>query len=302
MIEPIANSRHSVQSHRYAIVLAGGQGTRLAPITERIYGYPRAKQFCRFGSERTLLEEALLRAEQFTGAASRIVVSAAACHRAELAECLVDWPGVARAEQPRNRDTTPGILLPLLHIVATDPLATVLVLPSDHAVSDDDAFVHAFVSSLAGLAHHPEKVLLGGASLREPEPDLGWIVPGSSAGHWRRVAAFEEKPTSARTTELHCSGALANTFAFVGRGVAIARLARRYAPAWWTGLAHNFLDPTGLQALYSSMPPSSFSRDVLSRAADSLGVVALEGVEWSDVGTPERLVAVRGHAMTSLVA
>lgn len=303
LFQSIADLRPTgAEGHRYAIVLAGGDGRRLAPVAQRLYGYPRPKQFCRFGSDRTLLQETLLRAARFAGAANRIVVATSTRHRAEANESLAGWRGVVRVEQSRNLDTTPGLLLPLLHVLARDPWATVAVLPSDHHVSDDEAFVDALTAPLVALDAAPDTVLLAGARLRAPEPDLGWIVPGPSAPAWRSVKAFVEKPPPAEAAALHASGAFANTFAFVGRGAAIARLARAHVPEWWRAITGAFFDPVALEGVYRALPPSSFSRDVLERGAGSLGVVPLEGVQWSDVGTPERLLAARGPSAAALVA
>jgi mannose-1-phosphate guanylyltransferase len=300
---PIADLRPSGdEGGRYAIVLAGGSGTRLGDVAEKLYGYARPKQYCRFGSGRTLLEETLWRAARFTGSQERIAVSLSREHRAEANECLAGWPDVMRVEQPRNLDTTPGILLPLLQILTRDPWATVLVLPSDHHVSDDEPFVDAFLKALQGLDDDPDAVALAGARLAEPGLDLGWIVPGPREARWRRVEAFVEKPSWDDAVALHGAGALANTFAFVGRGSALARMGRRYAFRWWRALTRAFFDPLAVEQVYRSLPPSSFSRDVLQPAAPSLGVVPLEGVDWSDVGTPERLAAVRDLPLISQVA
>jgi mannose-1-phosphate guanylyltransferase len=286
---------------RWAIVLAGGDGRRLAPVAERLYGYARPKQFCRFGSGRTLLEETVHRAALFTGAASRIVLSTSRHHRAEVAETMLACPGVWRVEQPRNLDTTPGILLPLLGVLSRDPDAIVLVLPSDHHVSDDLAFVASLVRPLGHLDARPDTVVMAGASMNTPEPDLGWIVRGRARGGWHDVASFTEKPDRETRERLHATGALANTFAFVGRGAAVARLARRHASPWWRALVRARRDGSDAVArVYEQLEPSSFSRDVLQKATPSLGVVALRNVVWSDVGTPERLAAARGVPLTQV--
>jgi mannose-1-phosphate guanylyltransferase len=142
------------------------------------------------------------------------------------------------------------------------------------------------------LEAEPDTVLLVGAALPEPERDLGWIVPGERSGTWKRVLRFAEKPADADTLALHQSGALANTFVVLGRGSAIAQLIRRHTPHWWKALTNAYFHPESLDGVYERMTPSSFSRDVLQQAVPSLGVLPLRGVEWSDVGTPERLMRV----------
>lgn len=278
----------------YAVVLAGGDGTRLRDVTQQLYGYARPKQFCRLGSDLSLLEETVVRALRFAGSPERVLVVTSRPHRAEVEECLENWPTVVRVEQPRNLDTTPGVLLPLLHVLERDRRANVLMLPSDHHISDDAAFVDPLRDATARLAGAPDTVLLAGATLREVEPDLGWIVPGAqTAGSWRRVAGFVEKPPEPEAIRLHASGALANTFAFLSRAEALASLFRRFTPEWWSALSRAKDDPIALERLYRVQKPANFSRDVLARAIDHLGVVTLDDVHWCDIGTPERLSAVR---------
>jgi mannose-1-phosphate guanylyltransferase len=292
MFGPVAALRRSERDNRYAIALAGGDGRRLAEIAEQTYGYPRPKQYCSFGGSSTLLDQTLQRAIRFTGTSTRVVASTSRNHAREARESLARWPGVRQVEQPRNLDTTPGLLLPLLEILTRDPCAWVLILPSDHYVSDDERFVSTLLEAMDDLEAEPDTVLLVGAELPEPERDLGWIVPGASNGSWRRVLRFAEKPADEDTLALHQSGALANTFVLLGRGAAIAQLVRRHTPQWWKALTNAYFHPESLDGVYERMAPSSFSRDVLQQAVSSLGVLPLRGVEWSDVGTPERLMRV----------
>jgi mannose-1-phosphate guanylyltransferase len=292
MFGPVTALRRNERDNRYVIALAGGDGRRLAEIAEQTYGYPRPKQYCSFGGSSTLLDQTLHRAIRFTGTSARVVVSTSRVHAREAKESLARWPGVRQVEQPRNLDTTPGLLLPLLEILTRDPCAWVLVLPSDHYVSDDERFVNTLLESMDSLEADPDTVLLVGAQLPAPERDLGWIVPGASAGGWRHVVRFAEKPADEDTVALHRSGALANTFVVLGRGAAIAQLIRRHTPQWWKALTNAYFKPDSLEGVYERMPPSSFSRDVLQQAVTSLGVLPLQGVEWSDVGTPERLMRI----------
>lgn len=291
-VDPAAGVRPDLDS-RHVVVLAGGDGRRLASVAEGRYGYPRPKQYCSFGPDGTLLEQTLRRALRFARDPTRIVVTTARGHRREADECLAGWPGIVRVEQPRNLDTTPGVVLPLIDVLVRDPLATVLVLPCDHWISDDERFADTLADASAALARDPARILLAGAELDEAEPDLGWIVPGADEGPWRSVDRFVEKPSAAEAAALHRAGAYANTFVLLARGVALAEVVRTAAPAWWNALVNHFFRTDALDRVYERMPPSSLSRDVLARVPKALGVVPLPGIGWSDIGTPERLARVR---------
>ncbi|MBX2798367.1 MAG: NTP transferase domain-containing protein [Myxococcales bacterium] len=277
----------------WAIVLAGGDGNRLASITTHAYGYPRPKQFCALLSAETLLEQTIRRVRRYVSA-ERVVVSTTRRWRREAAQCLTSLPQVQTCEQPSNLGTTPGLLTALLAILAVDPEARVVVCPADHYVSDDDAFMAVATSALGMLRHDPERVVLLGARLPRPSDGLGWIrtTPGDDGLGWGTVRAFVEKPPPEQALQLHSEGALANTFAMVAHARGLASLVARHCPQWWRGATDAYGRREALENLYERLPPSDLSKEVLQRSAPDLRVLPLDGVEWSDIGTAERLAQV----------
>lgn len=276
----------------WVVVLAGGEGRRLAATAVARYGYPRPKQYCDFG-DGPLLCQTIQRALRLVPE-DRVVVVTSRGHRADADECLARYPAVRRVEQPFGRDTTPGILLPLSRVLAEDPDARVVVLPSDHAVADVDGFVGRVRDAARSLVHHPEDLLLLGAESLWAEDGYGWIVPMIPAGgRWPAVAAFHEKPTPAQARELVDQGALVNTFVMVGAGRTFVDLCRLHVPAWPQALLG--ADDAGVEHAYATLPPSNFSFDVLVPARTRLRVVPLPEVGWSDIGTPDRLDRALGH-------
>src|SRR4029453_16051716 len=92
--------------------------------------------------------------------------------------------------QPRNRDTGPGLLLPLLELARRDPNATVAVFPSDHYLGNVSAF-RARVRRGAGLvALHPAKICLLGTDPEWADPGYGYILPGEPVPGASPVDAF----------------------------------------------------------------------------------------------------------------
>src|SRR6266481_6395303 len=114
----------------WGIVLAGGECARVRHFLQRLCGNRGIKQFCALIDSRSMLEHTLARVERLIPR-ERILVVVSRNHREEVTQQLAHWPTDNVIVQPANRDTAPGILLPLAHISYRDPSATVAVFPSD---------------------------------------------------------------------------------------------------------------------------------------------------------------------------
>jgi len=287
------------QPKMWAVVLAAGAGQRLLPLTRRLYGSDRPKQFAELAGGRSLLQETVHRIAPLCDRDRTLVVVAREWQ--DLArEQLAPFPGVEITVQPRNVGTSAGILLPLSHIRARDPEATVAFFPSDHAVGRP-ARLLAAVETAARNATSARLVLIGIAG-STPETEYGWIVPGaplagSVNGEIRSVRRFVEKPIRVDAMRLLGHGGLWNSFTFVTQADSLWERMRRHLP-FEVGLFDRFVrslgDPrtsTVLERIYQRLPPSDFSRDVLEMA-DDLGVVQASSCDWSDLGSPERVFAL----------
>jgi mannose-1-phosphate guanylyltransferase len=283
----------------WAIVLAGGHGARLAPLTRALHGWPVPKQFAALIGDRTLLQRTIDRVQPLVPA-ERTVVVVNPEHAPIAGAQLADRPGSELLVQPRKRGTGPGLLLPLAHVLARDPRARVVVLPSDHHVERPEAFLAAIRAALDAAARAPAHVALVGVVAERPSVDLGWIVPLPAPPRGvAEVGGFVEKPPPEIARSLLAGGALWNTMVLAGDAAAMWRLAARHLPAQASCLAglrrrprsrSGRTSPRALARRYEAMPPADLSHDVLTHAR-GLGLVVMSGAGWSDCGTPERLVA-----------
>jgi mannose-1-phosphate guanylyltransferase len=283
----------------WAIVLAGGEGTRLAGTTERMYGSRLPKQFLSFGKTRTFLQTTVDRISEIVPA-ERVVSVVAGCHASLAREQLVEYPLLEIVEQPRNAGTGPGVLLPLIHVLARDPNAMVVLVPSDHDFRTPDVMRESILTAQRA-AHSSTDMVLIGARAEFAASDLGWIVPRRPR---RRagvapIESFIEKPAPAVAERLYERGALWNTMLSVSRASALWALGRRHLPAQ-AALFEEYARHVGseravdsLRKVYEQLPHADFSRDLVA-ACKRLRVTAMEGAGWSDCGTPERLEAALG--------
>jgi mannose-1-phosphate guanylyltransferase len=282
-----------MNSSPYVIVLAGGDGQRLAPLTRALYGTPLPKQFAVLAGERSLMQTTIERAMALT-TPSRISVVVTAHHESIAREQLVPYPGVELVVQPRNLDTGPGLLLPLVRVMARDASGRVIFLPSDHHVSNPAPIARALDSAVALT----ERIALIGVPASSPETEYGWVVRGEPVAHGLAftVRAFHEKPCQAMADELWRNGELWNTFISTGPVGRFWTLARRHLPENAARLERYAASIGGLdeadtlRAAYDGMAPANFSRSVLSNA-DRLAVLPVAGSGWSDWGSPQRVLA-----------
>lgn len=286
----------SVESHgAWAIVLAGGEGSRLRPLTARLGEERVPKQYWSLGSGGSLLRRAIERSTRVV-TRDRILVVVAADHREWWKPELEDLPSGNVIVQPEGRGTAAGILLPLLRIWLRDPFASVVVVPSDHHVELEGTFAWALHRALARLRETADRLVLLGMTAESADPGYGWIVPGAgSKDAVRAVARFAEKPPSADAERLRQLGALVNTFVFAAQADGLMRLYERHLPELTRlfraalGAAEDGWDRGRLEALYRVLPCLDFSRDLLEAAAPELSVLPVPYCGWTDLGTPERV-------------
>ena len=280
----------------WVVVLAGGQGRRLVPLTRALYGSDLPKQFAVLSGDRSLLQQTVARAVQLAPA-ERVLVVVAAEHRALARQQLGAWRGIELVVQPRNLDTGPGILLPVARIRGRAPRARVTILPADHHFADDRPLLAVLRAAWRGGSRR--RVTLVGVQPDRDETEYGWIVRGrriQAAGptaFW--VSRFHEKPGPLVAGMLRARGALWNTFISTGPVSAFWRLARLHLPVHARHLDEyaRHLGSAGeaaaLAEAYARMPPASFSHDLLAFAA-GLAVVPLAHSGWSDWGSPTRVL------------
>lgn len=281
-------------SETFVVVLAGGEGTRLAPLTRALYGHDLPKQFAVIAGDRSLLQESVERALRIAPAERVIVIVTA--HREAVAREQLAGYGVELLVQPRNLDTGPGMLLPLATIVARSPRARVVFLPSDHFIVDDRPLIDALAATAeTGEVRH--RLSLVGVKPTGPEVEYGWVVPGRRVGDGAfGVERFVEKPEAAVAEQLWREGGLWNTFISAGPVRVFWDLARRYLPAQaeilagYTRAIGLAADPAALVETYRTLQPANFSREVLAHARE-LVVIPVAGTGWSDWGSPKRVFA-----------
>jgi mannose-1-phosphate guanylyltransferase len=289
---------------RCGIVLAGGDGRRLEPFVRRLRGDALPKQYVDFTGNGSLLEQTFRRAERLIRP-RRLFTVVSRDHFAypEVWRQLADRPGGRVAVQPENKDTTPGLLLPLVAIGREYGDATVAVFPSDHTIADNAAFMAQVARACEAVERRPSRIVLLGVSPTSPEADFGYVLPGpQDADGFCPVTRFVEKPGAARAAELVERGGLWNTFVMVFRASALWECVREAAPALEGAFRRLMIGsgtPAEIEDAYRTIHPLNFSSGVLRRlpglARPELTVLRVDGVGWTDCGIEARLQEVLGE-------
>ncbi|EZH76497.1 mannose-1-phosphate guanyltransferase [Ectopseudomonas composti] len=185
------------------IILSGGSGSRLWPLSRKLY----PKQFLALTGEQTLFQQTLQRLS-IEGMQPPVLVANQE-HRFIVQEQLeqIDQQAQLLLLEPFGRNTAPAVAMAALQLMAEGRDELMLVLPADHVLDDQQAFRQAL--ALATVAAEKGEMVLFGVPANRPETGYGYIrgkVDEALPDGVARVASFVEKPDALRATEYVKSG------------------------------------------------------------------------------------------------
>jgi len=266
------------------VILSGGSGTRLWPLSREAY----PKQFLPLVGDDTMLQATWRRVAPICG--SPPIVVAKRDHRFMVAEQLREIgiePGAVILE-PVGRNTAPAIAIAALHATALGGDALLLVLPSDHVVNDDAAFLAAVEQ--ARHAAEDGKLVTFGIKPTAPETGYGYIKALKGTGV-RPIERFVEKPDRDTAAQYVASGDYFwNSGMFLFKATRYLEEMRRFQPTILScceqalKLASEDADFIRLdENSFAASPSDSIDYAVMEKTDDAV-VLELEA-GWSDVGS-----------------
>ncbi|MGY1693501.1 MULTISPECIES: mannose-1-phosphate guanylyltransferase [unclassified Geodermatophilus] len=300
---------------RHAVVMAGGSGTRLWPLSRAA----RPKQLLDViqdgdGGAHSLLAEAFARLETLLPA-ERIWVCTAARYGAQVRAALPRLRPDRLVLEPVARDTANAVGLAAALVAEADPDAELAVVSADHVIRPVERFAAALGTAYDALAVRPRALVTLGIRPTAPATGFGYVrrgaateVPGVA-----EAAAFKEKPDRATAEGYLASGEyLWNSGMFVWRARTVLDALAEHLPASAEGLARVVAAPAGperdavLAEVFPTLPKTSVDYAVLEPAATEPGrvLVADLDAEWLDVGSwpalAQTLATVEGNAVGGL--
>jgi mannose-1-phosphate guanylyltransferase len=283
---------------RTAVILAGGDGTRLRGLVRSVTGQNVPKQFCSLLGEETLVERTRWRVSLAVAPKNTLFVVNQA-HEPHYGSILRGVPKSNLLVQPDNRGTAPAILLALLRLAAVDPDGSVAIFPSDHFVSDEQEFMRHVEMAFDAVNVRPELTVLLGMQPSHPDVSYGWIEPAQRIAfeHYSlyRVGEFWEKPGVDDAVRLLERGCLWNSAVIVARVSTLMGMIMVAAPGLHSAFAPlraKFPEPPSpriVATVYRDLPVTGFSEQVLTATPVNLAALPVTGVRWIDLGEPQRL-------------
>lgn len=269
---------------RWAVVLAGGVGSRFWPLSTP----SRPKQLLPLVTGTPLLAEAVTRLGSLVPAERILILTNQALVPA-IAQLLPQIPRANLVAESRAAGTAGALTWAAQEIARRDgPGAVMLSIHADWAVADPAGFRRA-LNTAAEIAEEHHMLVTVGVVPTRPDPGFGYIQPGEEFGRGaRRVARFVEKPDRRRAEAMCRDGFLWNSGIFGWRVGDFLDDVRRLTPEV-AGALHAHSDD--VQGFFETVTPVSVDVGVLER---SDRVVVLPGdFGWDDVGTWSALKRVR---------
>jgi len=285
----------SKNKNLYAVILAGGSGTRFWPVSRK----SNPKQFLNITGKGTLFQETLARIKPKINSANIFIVTNMAYRRAiERQIARFKIPKANILLEPEGKNTAPAICWAAARIHKINPDAVMAVLPSDHLIVKPGKFLKTLGEAVR-LAKNDYLVTLGIVPTR-PETGYGYLKTKKVNVKGRRiikVERFTEKPSLTKAKQfVRQKRYFWNSGMFVWRSAVVLEAFKRHLPNIYKGLVGTHLRPAPsgkdyIKRIWGKLPNISVDYGILEKARN-VSAVPASGIGWSDLGSWESLTEV----------
>jgi mannose-1-phosphate guanylyltransferase/mannose-6-phosphate isomerase len=272
----------TITDHRYAVILSGGSGTRLWPVSRA----SRPKQLLNLSGEKTLLQQTALRLSNLIKIQHLYTVTHEN-HKFEVMEQLSELFSQNQFKilsEPVSRNTLPAIAWAAFKIYEQDPEAVIGVFPSDHVIDNEKEFLEVWEH--AEIIALEDYLVLIGIKPKSTSTGFGYIKPGRQLMQTNKklsyeVDAFVEKPNIEKAKIFVNEGYFWNAGMFVFKAEALIRMIKELQPKIYDVFL-NYKDPKFIEA-YNNLPNLSIDYGIAEQAK-KIAVVPLD-IAWNDLGS-----------------
>ena len=273
----------------YAVIMAGGKGTRFWPRSRE----RRPKQLLNIVGRSSMLQQTIGRIGNLLPL-EHVLVVAGEAHGEELRRQLAELPAKNILLEPVGRNTAACIGLAALLVQHRDPSAVMVVLPADHLITDEDLFLSSLRAAVAVARKQPALITLG-IRPTSAATGYGYIESGDQADRvqehkFYKVTSFHEKPDLERAKHyLEKGNFFWNSGMFVWQAEAVLAAMKNYLPGLYKDL-HRLKPLLGTDELdreinniYPDLESISIDYGVMEKADNVLMIPADFG--WNDLGS-----------------
>lgn len=274
-----------MKNNFFAVIMAGGQGTRFWPRSRN----KRPKQLLDIVGSESMIQQTVGRIRPIIPE-ERIFIVSNEIHVEELKNHIPNVPQHNIVVEPLGKNTAPAIGLTSLYIRRLDPEAVSVVLPSDHLVEKEEIFWDT-VKTAGNLAGKGEYLITLGMKVTSPETGYGYIHMGNLIyDRIYKVEAFVEKPSKEKAEEFMRKGEyLWNSGIFVWRVDLILRMIEEYIPDLFRGLMEidkvigTSKEKRTIKSVYSELEGVSVDFGILEKSKNVTVIPSDFG--WNDLGS-----------------
>ncbi len=271
----------------HAIILCGGSGTRLWPLSRK--NFP--KQFLKLYSDHSLLQETFLRMQKVMPAKNIYLVTNEENFFNVFNQIHDIYPKFEKSHiitEPASLNTAPAIALGMKYLVEKVKIKkeeSVIILPADHFISKPDAYVKLVKLAMANVRDNIGTI---GITPLAPETGFGYIKKGKKSGKYFLVEAFKEKPDRKTAEEyLDSKQYVWNSGMYLFNAKTFTQELKKHAPKLYAAYGKKFAD---FEAGFAKLESEAIDTAISEK---SNKVVVFEGdFGWSDIGSFDALADV----------
>ncbi|MCA9372055.1 mannose-1-phosphate guanylyltransferase [Candidatus Woesebacteria bacterium] len=279
-----------------AVIFAGGVGTRLWPLSRK----KKPKQFEKVIGDKSTLQLAVKKLQpEFTP--EDIYISTGVQYVDMVKKQLPQIPTENIIAEPMKRDVGPAVALAIGYIGKQTPDEPIMILWSDHLVSEVNLFKKIIVQSSHFVEKKKDSIVFIGQTARFASDNLGWIEFGETVDMsedvtFKSFKGFRYRPDAKTAETFYTSGHHCwNLGYFISTPRFILSLFEKHTPELYKTLqkilsfSSNHEFQKNLETHYNEMPEISFDNAILEKLDPSCSYVVVEDIGWSDVGAWEAL-------------